>query len=45
MTVLFSNDKAELKKDIAKVVKEFPQAEVGPITKAKKGWFQVTITK
>lgn len=45
MIVLQSNDRAELIRDINKEIQKNPNAIVGPITKTRDGWWQVTIQK
>ena len=45
MVVLASNDRKELMRDIDKELRKHPGAVVGPITKTKDGWWQVTIQK
>jgi hypothetical protein len=45
MIVLQSNDRKELKRDIAIMLKEYPGAMASSIIKIPGGWFQATILK
>jgi hypothetical protein len=44
MIVLYSVDKKDLQKDVAKYLKENPNAKAGNIIKKGK-WFEITIIK